>query len=150
MSPQKLRGFTLIELVVVITILGILAAFALPRFTALESRAREASLQGLAGGLRSAATLAHSMWLASGSTGNVVNMQGQNIALAFGYPTAASIHLTLQDQAQGFTRTVSGNVATFRRNGATNPAQCQVTYTAPTAANSMPVITVSPQAATGC
>ena len=50
---NKQAGFTLIELVLVIVILGVLAATALPRFSDLSTQARVASLNGLAGGLRS-------------------------------------------------------------------------------------------------
>ena len=63
MNSSKLRGFTLIELVVVITILGILAAFAVPKFIALDSQARVATINGLAGTVKSAASLARSMKL---------------------------------------------------------------------------------------
>ena len=57
MTDLKTRGFTLIELVVVITILGILAAFAIPKFIALDSQARIATVNGLVGTVKSAAAL---------------------------------------------------------------------------------------------
>ena len=52
MNKRIQDGFTLIELVVVVTILGILAAFAVPRFASLEGQARLASTQALAGSVR--------------------------------------------------------------------------------------------------
>lgn len=71
------RGFTLIELVVVIALLGVLLAFAIPRFANLESSARAAVLQGLAGSTRSASTLAHAQSLVQGLGPNdPVQMQG--------------------------------------------------------------------------
>ena len=65
---KQQSGFTLIELVVVIVILGLLAATALPRFVNLSGQARVASLQGIAGAVASGAALARAQWLVNGST----------------------------------------------------------------------------------
>ena len=69
MTKLKQRGFTLIELVVVIVILGILAAFAVPRFMGLEDKARIATLTSMQGTLQSAATMAYGVWEATGAGG---------------------------------------------------------------------------------
>jgi MSHA pilin protein MshA len=54
---QNVRGFTLIELIIVIVILGILAVTAAPEFIDLQSDAVNAKLQGLAGALKSGSSL---------------------------------------------------------------------------------------------
>jgi MSHA pilin protein MshA len=116
-------GFTLIELVVVITILGILAAFAVPRFASLEVEARMAATQALAGSVRSSAALSHALWLATGQS-SPVSMEGQNIVMVNGYPDLATIDDTLSD-LNGFTYDPATGI--FSKDG--GPAgTCNVTY----------------------
>lgn len=125
MKTEKQKGFTLIELVVVIALLGILAAFAIPRFASLEREARSAVTQGLAGSVRSAAAMAHGLNLATGVT--PVNMEGNNIDIVNGYPDAETISDTLADVSGFGPPTITGgDTATFAKTGA--PGVCQVVY----------------------
>jgi MSHA pilin protein MshA len=133
-------GFTLIELVVVVTILAILAAFAVPRFASLEGQARLASTQALAGSVRSGASLAHALWLAQGDPASAsVTMEGQPIGMTFGYPDAATVERTLVEYT-GFALTTPGGAAVFTKESPTGApvANCYVTYTPPAAANEAP------------
>ncbi len=134
---KAVSGFTLIDLVVVITILGILAAFAFPRFAALEIEAREAVTEGLAGSIRSAYSLAHGLSLAQG-TPAVVSMEGQSITMVNGYPDLGTIDDTLVDFT-GFTFIPGTGV--FTKDGAATPANCSVDYDE-AAAGGSPSVTV--------
>lgn len=102
-SRQKQHGFTLIELVIVIVILGILSAFALPRFADLGSDARAAALEGAIGSVKSAASIAHSACLASSNcdqtaSGETVSLEGTAVDMEGGYPAAATGGIDLAAQ----------------------------------------------------
>lgn len=150
---MKQAGFTLIELVMVIVILGILAAFALPRFADLGSEARIATLDGGIAAVRSAAGISHATWLATGR-GTTVEMDGVTVNMSLaGYPTsaAAGIGAAAQLSSDFVVATLDPSevvntpvtISLSSDGGTTSITNCNFTYDPTTGA-------VSARTVTGC
>ena len=92
-APQNralARGSSLIELVVMFSLVGMVSAFAIPRFTRLANEARASQVVALSGVLRGAAKSAHGQYIASGAMLTAATWEGKAVALKNGYPDAST------------------------------------------------------------
>ncbi|PMM08477.1 MSHA biogenesis protein MshA [Vibrio breoganii] len=147
---KKQGGFTLIELVVVIVILGILAVTAAPRFLNLQSDARESSLQGLKGAMAGAGSIVYGKAAIEGVERSSTPVDVEGILTVNGYPTATSAGIGLAVQGlndDGDWVIVSGGTdenntgsITYSFAGETSAATCTVVYNAAASSAATPVI----------
>ena len=154
-------GFTLIELIVVIVILGILAVTAAPKFVDLQSDARLATLNGMKAAINSAVSLTYGKSLVKGveknATGSKVSINGEEVEVCYGYPCAeaAKIQKVLDigvfskcdassthagDWCYGEQTDTKKIINIYIANGYSTSSKCYVTYEQPTGVGVAPKV----------
>ena len=147
---NRSKGFTLIELIIVIIILGILAVTAAPKFIDLKRESIISTMQGITASLNSVATLVHTKALIKGINNQeaaTIDVLGQTINIAYGYPdgTVDGIVKLIELSGNWKQRKSSYTGAWVYWHGNihedAHPAQCYIRYERAVNATTRPHIT---------
>jgi MSHA pilin protein MshA len=140
---KREQGFTLIEIIAVLVILGILAAVAVPKFIGMQVDARKKVITGIQAGMMGAAAMVNSKAAFSGNntaaTGTLTLDDDTTINLAYGFPSTGADLNASMSMLEGVT--ISGDA--FQLTEAPTPAECQVLYAAPESQGEQPSFTLT-------
>jgi len=145
-AAQTQRGMSLIETLCSLTIMGTLAATALPQLVQLGTQARVSVVQGLSGAVQSASILVHAQCAVQPSCPHrsgqgVVEVSTQPVRLHRGYPVGGHQEgIAAAMQLSGFTVQHLGDDTVFMRSDAPEASACAVRYSAPEVDGGIPSI----------